>query len=235
MQLPFFYEPTCNTATEYFTLSEDTSKHCIQVLRMKKNEQILLTDGMGVKIVAAINLEHKKHTEVQIISKEIIPANDKKTCIAIGILKNNARFEWFLEKATELGISEIIPLITDNTEKAHFRLDRMKNILIAAMLQSQQYYLPIMEEPQIFKKFIQIPFLGQKLIAHCENGEKDYLPAVSIRENVRLLIGPEGDFSPNEIQLAEEIGYQSVSLGENRLRTETAGIVGVTFLQLNHS
>jgi 16S rRNA (uracil1498-N3)-methyltransferase len=193
-----------------------------------------LTDGLGTKIIAAINLEHKKHSEVQIISKEQIGPNAKKTCIAIGLLKNNTRFEWFLEKSTELGISEIIPLITDNTEKSHFRLDRMKNILIAAMLQSQQYYLPIMEEPQIFKKFIEIPFLGQKLIAHCENGEKAYLPNVSISENVRLLIGPEGDFSPNEIKLAEDNGYQPISLGDNRLRTETAGIVGATFLRLNN-
>jgi 16S rRNA (uracil1498-N3)-methyltransferase len=152
--------------------------------------------------------------------------------IAISLIKNNSRFEWFLEKATEIGVSEIIPLICERTEKQNFRLDRMKTILVSAMLQSQQTWLPALYEPIKFTQFITSAIDAKKMIAHCEEGEnkRSLVSETGMKKNKLILIGPEGDFSTNEVEAALANNFTAVALGETRLRTETAGIVAASLL-----
>ena len=163
MSLPIFYAENLNTTQQLITLDEDTSKHVVQVLRMNKGEQIQLTDGKGALLTTTIVDDHKKKCVVKSIEVKNTAAPIRKSSIAISILKNNARFEWFLEKATEIGITEIIPLICERTEKHHFRLDRMKNILVSAMLQSQQVWLPQLDEPRKLNDIINATCLSLTL------------------------------------------------------------------------
>ncbi|MEO8173415.1 MAG: RsmE family RNA methyltransferase [Sediminibacterium sp.] len=233
MSLPFFYEPEISNTTSHFTLSEETSKHCTQVLRMKIGSQLQLTNGKGSLYKASIVSEDKKKTVVLIEEQTNIPPSNKKIGIAISLLKNASRFEWFLEKATEIGVTEIQPLICDRTEHTRFRHDRMNGILIAGMLQSQQAWLPVLLEPVAFDALIKQSAYAQKLIAHCEDDQKQFIKDLQTSTETQILIGPEGDFSPDEIKLALDHKYQPVSLGETRLRTETAGIVAATLLANN--
>ncbi len=228
MALPYFYEPEITLGTTAFTLSEETSKHCIKVLRMDKGEQLNLTDGKGNLFTASILIADKKSTEVKIDAEKAAYQPKRKIAIGISLLKNTGRFEWFLEKATEIGVSEIIPLICHRTERQHFRYDRMNNVLIAAMLQSQQAWLPELHEPRPFEQVLVSPH--QKFIAHCEAQQKKELRDFQISENALMLIGPEGDFTPEEILSALKNNFMPVSLGETRLRTETAGVVAATLL-----
>jgi 16S rRNA (uracil1498-N3)-methyltransferase len=230
MSLPFFYEQQIPTTNSHFTLSEETSKHCTQVLRMKAGAPLQLTDGAGNLYKASIVNEDKKKTVVLIEEHTIIPAPAKKTNISIALLKNASRFEWFLEKATEIGITEIQPLISHHTENTRFRFDRMNGILIAAMLQSQQTWLPVLHEPVAFDVCVKRSTCQQKLIAHCEDGRKQFIKDLPASAEIQILIGPEGDFSHEEIQLALEAGFLPASLGETRLRAETAGIVAATLI-----
>jgi 16S rRNA (uracil1498-N3)-methyltransferase len=230
MALPFFYEEDISNKNASFTLSEETSKHCIQVLRMKQGEQLQLTDGKGNAFIASIITEDKKNCTVKIVETKSNPEHSRKLSIGISLLKNSHRFEWFLEKATEIGVIEIIPLICKRTEREHFRFDRMNAILIAAMLQSQQTWLPILHQPTDVNIIIQQSSNEQKLIAHCEDDVKNNIQDLSLHDNIQILIGPEGDFTMDEIQLAMQNQYQPVSLGSSRLRTETAGIVAAALL-----
>lgn len=162
---------------------------------------------------------------------EQIASPNSQNSIAISFVKNAARMEWFLEKATEIGIASFYPLIADRTERTHFKKERWEHILVSAMLQSQQSYKPILHDPIAFKSLIQEPRNGQLLLAHCEPGEKKALQSVDRSFNTLLLIGPEGDFTPDEIKLAAQSGATMISLGNTRLRTETAGIAAAVLLQ----
>ena len=232
MTLPFFYINEYNTSQKQIVLDEDTSRHVVQVLRMKEGEKLNLTDGKGSLITAEVIDAHKKHCSVKIIDSRFTTHNLRKVTIAISLLKNTSRFEWFLEKATEIGVSEIIPLICERTEKQKFRFDRMKGICISAMLQSQQTWLPVLHEPKQFNHLAIEQFGNQqKFIAHCEeSGEKNRLSTFQPFNDSTILIGPEGDFSKEEIELALQKNFIPVSLGETRLRTETAGIVAAVLL-----
>ncbi len=232
MALPFFYKDDIVANSESIILDEDASKHIVQVLRMKNGEQLNLTDGKGNLFTTEVIHDHKKKCIVKILSTHYHQPSEKKVTIAISLVKNASRFEWFLEKATEIGVSEIIPLICERTEKQHFRFDRMKGILISAMLQSQQCWLPVLSEPVKFSKFITNEFVGQKFIAHCEDeqSKKPLHQHISISTHQLICIGPEGDFSPTEIKQALQLQFIPVSLGETRLRTETAGIVAAVLL-----
>ena len=168
MALPFFYTDAITETVTQFVLNEETSKHVAQVLRMQNGEQLLLTDGKGNLFTAEITDDNKKKCTVKILSVAAQPSPSKKIAIAISLLKNSTRFEWFLEKATELGVSEIFPLICSRTEKQFFRHDRMKNIVISAMLQSQQTWLPVLNEPIKFAALLHTSTSQQKFIAHCE-------------------------------------------------------------------
>lgn len=229
MALPFFYQPEIVAASSII-LSEETSKHCVQVLRMKEGERLQLTDGKGNAYVAAITKSDKRHCTVAIESTSFLPPPVRQISIGISLLKNANRFEWFLEKATEMGVSDIIPLLCSRTERQHFRQDRMQSIVIAAMLQSQQVWLPILHEPTNVTNVIEKSTTTQKLIAHCEAGDKAVINGLTIANDTQILIGPEGDFSIPEIDMALQHHYQPVSLGNTRLRTETAGVVAAALL-----
>jgi 16S rRNA (uracil1498-N3)-methyltransferase len=234
MPLPFFYVNNYDGVQKQIVLNEETSKHIVQVLRMKVGEQLNLTDGKGALLTCRISTENKRHCEAGVLSSVISPLSSKKITIAISLLKNTNRFEWFLEKATEIGVAEIIPLICERTEKEKFRYDRLNGICISAMLQSQQTWLPVLHEPIEFDKAALQKNAGQKFIAHCIEGSKETLANYQISKSADslILIGPEGDFTPKEIELALQNNFTPVSLGDTRLRTETAGVVAATLLCL---
>jgi len=233
MALPFFYKADLGLTTKHVVLDEDASRHIVQVLRMQTGEQMLLTNGNGDLFTAEIIDANRKKCEVKILSSTTQPPPSKKITIAISLVKNSTRFEWFLEKATEIGIGEIIPLLCSRTEKQHFRHERMKNILVSAMLQSQQTWLPFLHEPTKFSTFINTSRAPKKFIAHCEAGEpRVELSACQPFGDSIMLIGPEGDFSLDEIAQALQNDFLPVALGNTRLRTETAGVAAAVLLQL---
>ncbi len=232
MSAPYFY-------SKHFLLSqpnvlgEETSRHIIQVLRMKKGEQVHITNGNGYLFTTEITEADKKQTIVSILDTSHQLPLQKKITIAVSPLKNAGRYEWFLEKATEMGVSQIIPLICKRTEKLHNKPDRMRNIIISAMLQSKQTWLPSLTDPVLFNDFINSDMAGQKYIAHCDNdGIKQNLFSFIPFTDASVLIGPEGDFTSDEIAMALQAGYTPVSLGINRLRTETAAMVAVTIMNI---
>lgn len=235
MALPFFYSTEYYTDQKEIVLDEETSKHIVQVLRMKKGEQLNLTDGRGTLITASIVDDHKKHCLVRVDETSNVQQATRNIAIGISLLKNTNRFEWFLEKATEIGITEIIPLICERTEKEKFRHDRMQGICISAMLQSQQCWLPILHEPIAYDLLFrqeEVAKRDQKFIAHCIDDAKRSL-ADLVNENLSsqlILIGPEGDFTKEEVESAIHHHFIPVTLGETRLRSETAGVVAATLL-----
>ncbi|HNR15105.1 MAG TPA: RsmE family RNA methyltransferase [Chitinophagaceae bacterium] len=234
MALPFFYISHYKNEQQVM-LDEDTSRHVVQVLRMKTGEQLNLTDGRGNLLTCVITEVHKKHCTVAVKETQYIEPPKRKISIAISLLKNANRFEWFLEKATEIGVNEIIPLVCERTEKEKFRYDRMEQISVSAMLQSQQTWLPAIHDPVQFEDLVFRQFDNdEKLIAHCLQNDKISLSNHQITKssNQLILIGPEGDFTRKEIELALTNQFVPVSLGETRLRTETAGIVAATLLCL---
>ena len=231
MKFPVFY--SSGPFADSIVLSEETSKHVAGVLRMEEGEKVGITNGKGHFYTTEITSIHKKKTVVKIISSDLHQPQKIAHTIGISLLKNTARFEWFLEKATELGIARIVPLICERTEKQGFRFDRMQQICISAMLQSQQVYLPELEEPVFFNKYFSRDFELQRYLAHClPDDSKLNLSQVQRTGPVNVLIGPEGDFTQLEIALAKEKGFIPVSLGTNRLRTETAGLAAALWLTL---
>jgi 16S rRNA (uracil1498-N3)-methyltransferase len=235
MALPFFYIESFDETQQLITLNEETSKHVVQVLRMQVGEQLNLTDGKGSLLTAAISEAHKKHCVVRIDATRHTLQAARKTAIAVSLVKNASRFEWFLEKATEMGVTEIIPLLCERTERQHFRYDRMKGIVVSAVLQSQQTWLPVLHEPVKFEHAIRQTGASDerlKLIAHCEDTAKNSFSKMQLDQflNSIILIGPEGDFTSAEIAAAITAGYQPVMLGETRLRTETAALAAAALL-----
>src|SRR5215204_1529009 len=234
MDWPFFYKENIDDVHKLLMLDEETSKHVVQVLRMKSGELLRITNGNGQLLTAEIVRNHKKNCEVKIVESRFIENSIRSISIAISLLKNASRFEWFLEKATEIGIREIIPMICERTEKQNFRYDRMKNICISAMLQSKQVWLPKLRDPIKFTTlFKDLPY-KQRFIAHCTDEEKRSLSSIIDRgvESTLILIGPEGDFTNEEIVMADKSQFRSVSLGETRLRAETAAVVAAAVMAL---
>jgi 16S rRNA (uracil1498-N3)-methyltransferase len=236
MALPFFYKKDIDANASAVVLDEDTSKHVVQVLRMQNGEQLQLTDGKGNVFTCEITDNNRKRCAVAIIQTTNQQRPTTSISIAISLLKNVNRFEWFLEKATEIGVTQIIPLICTRTEKQNFKTERLQSILVSAMLQSQQCWLPEMGEPVSFRKLLEsLQTLQelQKLIAHCEDETNKVSLATQLLQSSSsklILIGPEGDFTKEEIDLALQQNYTPVSLGNTRLRTETAGVVAATLL-----
>lgn len=230
MQLPYFYERQILQGQTLLTLGEETSRHCIQVLRMQEADQLELTDGTGNLHTAAIAKADKRNMVVKITQSRFFSKPEKNITIAISLLKNASRFEWFLEKATEIGVNRILPLHCTRTERQNFRGTRLQNILVAAMLQSRQVWLPFLGEPAALLTTLQGDPNRQKMFAYCGEANKNELQAIPVKEAATLYIGPEGDFTPEEMELAISHGAVPVSLGKNRLRSETAGIVGATLL-----
>ena len=231
MSIPYFYEPSILSGQTSFTLNEISSKHCIQVLRMQENQRVDSTNGLGYLFEATILSAHKKNTIVQIQLEKFIAAPSQKITLGIGLLKNLTRLEWLLEKATEMGVYEIMPLLCEHTLFEKFKLERFQNILQSAMIQSQQVWLPVLDTPVKFKEAIQNQKQAQKLIAHCEAGDKVDIKKIDPSSDLLLLIGPEGDFSTAEIELALTNNYQAIHLGPTRLRTETAALFALSVLK----
>jgi 16S rRNA (uracil1498-N3)-methyltransferase len=230
MSLAFFYEPTIQVTNHPFVLSESTSKHCVQVLRMRAGDLIHLTDGTGNLFSAKIISADKQKSVATIEKTSFTEAPSKKISLGISLLKNADRLEWLFEKVTEIGITEIYPLLCKRTEQPRFKTERMEQILVSAMLQSKQCWLPILHPPIEIKKLIDQAENHQKIIAHCEAEKKTALKELPASDDCLILIGPEGDFTPEEIALALQHQYIPVSLGNTRLRTETAGLVSITVL-----
>lgn len=216
------------------TLPLEESAHCVRVLRKKEGDGIYITDGKGHFFDAEIVEAHQKHCVINIIKQIDQPKPWANTLhIAFAPTKNLDRIEWFAEKSTEIGIDRLTPLLCRYSERKEMKLPRIEKILVSAMKQSQKAYLPQLDEMTPFAQFIKQPFDGQKFIAHCYEGEKTLLKsAYKSGANVLILIGPEGDFSEQEVQLALDNGFQPISLGESRLRAETAAIVACNTIQV---
>lgn len=210
-------------------LPEESARHAVQVLRMKEGERIHLTDGKGRLAVGRIITSSRKIVSVEIETISRVDPPFSKLTIAVSLLKNASRFEWFLEKAAELGVYQVLPLLCGRTERQHFRLHRFQNILVSAMLQSKQSRMPLLSEPLKFDDFLATPLPAERLIAWCGPGEKQEMLCGLTRDTV-VCIGPEGDFTPAEIESALSAGFKGVSLGVTRLRTETAALTAAVML-----
>lgn len=224
MQL--FYNPNIDEQTENFFFDKEESKHIIKVLRKKDGDILFVTNGSGSIFECEITLASDNKCTVKINSLEKKPTPKFHLHLAVAPTKMNDRYEWFLEKATEIGIQEITPIICDRSERKVINKERFDKIILSALKQCNEAYLPKLNEAVTFKEFVNQQKEGTKLIAHCEETDKKTLKSVlKANENITLLIGPEGDFSVKEITLALENNYIPVSLGNTRLRTETAAVV----------
>jgi 16S rRNA (uracil1498-N3)-methyltransferase len=237
LQLPYFYIESFDDKQKTLILDEVNSRHAVQVLRLKNGAQLHLTDGKGNLITATIAEDNKKHCGVIVNQVDFFQRQIPQLAVAISLIKNINRFEWFLEKATELGVQTIVPLICERTEKQKVKEDRWHNILVSAMLQSRQVWLPEMDAAMSFEEYLRsgnLDKISDKYIAHCADGEKQKL-LPSSATSALILIGPEGDFTSGEINIAFEKGCKPVSLGTTRLRTETAGIAAAAAFLLHSS
>lgn len=227
-----FYTPDISSDT--YTLSEEESKHCIKILRLKVGNIVQLTDGRGGLYKAEIVDANPKKTVVVIIETKLeYGKRNFFLHIATAPTKNIARMEWFLEKATEIGIDEITPVKCEHSERVNIKTERLNKVITSAVKQSLKAYHPKINELVRFKDFVNLNFKGQKFIAHCRPEERSSLKeAYKKGENALILIGPEGDFSMNEIKLAIERGFQPINLGSCRLRTETAALVACHTINL---
>lgn len=221
-----FYTPDITPQNDAWFLTEEESKHCARVLRLEKGDQVNLIDGKGGLYTATISDAHPKRTILHINS--VITEYGKRNHylhIAIAPTKNIERTEWFLEKATEIGIDEVSLIITQRSERKEAKVDRLNKIITSAIKQSLKAYHPVLNEALSFNKFLAQPFDGQKFIAHCADGEKaDLKHQLKIGGSYLILIGPEGDFAEKEIADALQSDFKPITLGESRLRTETAAL-----------
>lgn len=220
-----FYTPDISQNT--YTLNEEESKHCVRVLRLSKGTVVNLVDGVGGFYTAEITDDHPKKVTLSVLNVEReFHKRNHYLHIAVAPTKNIDRLEWFLEKATELGIDEITPVITDRSERRVVKDDRLNKVITAAVKQSIKAYHPKLNEAIALDDFLKQPFEGEQLIAHCiDDQEKKFISdLVAPYQKYLILIGPEGDFTPEEVNLALNKGYKALTLGENRLRTETAAL-----------
>ncbi|MEO1437130.1 MAG: 16S rRNA (uracil(1498)-N(3))-methyltransferase, partial [Bacteroidota bacterium] len=209
----------------------------VQALRKQVGDPIDLVDGNGNFLKGLLVEAHKKHCTVEIQERILQINRSYRLHMAVAPTKNIDRFEWFLEKAMEIGVDRITPIQCMRSERKRIRHDRLERILISAMKQSLQAHLPVLDELTDFKTFLTAQTTRLKYLAHCDEGERTLLQeAYQAHQDLTILIGPEGDFHPEEIDLAKAAGYQALSLGNTRLRTETAAIVACTQVaQLNLS
>lgn len=225
-----FYDPNIIEGASEFQLSEEESKHIVKVLRLKTGDDIALVNGNGDYFSCRIISDHPKKCIVQIIDHQKEESPDYSIHIAIAPTKQQDRIEWFIEKATEIGITEISLIQCKNSERIKMKPDRLEKKAISAMKQSKRLYLPVINPLVNFDDFIVQHKNG--LIAHCYNDEKQPMDSVFKRLNCPILIGPEGDFSKEELDLALQNGYKTITLGENRLRTETAALYACTYAKI---
>ncbi|TVZ46411.1 16S rRNA (uracil(1498)-N(3))-methyltransferase [Olleya sp. Hel_I_94] len=224
MQL--FYNPDIAPDTNQFSFPKDESRHIVKVLRKKTGDLLNITNGKGYLFEAELTIADQKNCVVNILNTTHQAPKNYQLHLAVAPTKMNDRYEWFLEKATEIGITSITPIICDHSERKVVKIERFDKIIQSAMKQSLSCYYPILNAPITFKDYINQNFDGDTYIAHCEETDKKSLKSqVLPNKKITILIGPEGDFSVKEIKMAIQNKFIPVTLGETRLRTETAAIV----------
>jgi len=234
MQL--FYNPKLDNSVKQFVFPPDESKHITRVLRKSEGDIVHITNGKGYLFEAQILEPDQKRCKAQITSVTKSVPKRYNVHMAVAPTKMNDRFEWFLEKATEIGMDEITPIICDRSERKSIKMERIERVLQSAMKQSLQTRLPKLNPAMTFQEFLELEQTGLKFIAHCEKDEKMELKRrVVTDKDCTILIGPEGDFTKNEIDAAKKKGYVPISLGRNRLRTETAAIVACSVVAMINS
>lgn len=231
MQL--FYNPDLDQSASHFTFPEDESKHIIKVLRKKADDILHITNGKGQTFEAKIIEANPKKCKVHLLSSDKKHLRMHWFHLVVAPPKSNDRFEWFLEKATEIGVNEITPIICERSERKSVKHERSEKIVQSAMKQSLRAFLPQLNKAISFEAYLKKEKKGLLFIAHCADTEKvDLKRRVAPDHDITVLIGPEGDFSENEIKSAQDKGFVAVSLGEARLRTETAAIVACTTVNI---
>lgn len=228
--MELYYHPESIT-TPTFSLTEEESQHALRTRRLRNGDKLFVTDGLGNRYHCEILNDNLKQHQLRVIEQISCEAIQPEVHLYVAPLKQEARFEWVIEKAVELGVNRIQPIITDRTEKVHLRYNRLEKILIAALKQSLKYNKPELAEVVPLQKCW--PSSGQLLFAHCMTGEKSAIRPEMTQSPIHLFIGPEGDFSPNELLSAREHQAIEISLGAARLRTETAAIVALA--QTHHA
>lgn len=227
MQL--FYHPEIDEQTTSFSFDKEESQHIVKVLRKKQDDLLYVTNGKGWLFEAKITLASPKQCEASILKYEYKMPRPYYLHLVVAPTKMNERYEWFLEKAVEIGVDEITPIICQNSERGTIKTERFEKIILSAMKQSLQCHLPKLNAAvssfDFFKKIDEDN--SKKFIAHCQEGTKDYFAnkLVPFPEKILVLIGPEGDFSSEEIVKSLQKRFQPISLGDNRLRTETAAVL----------
>lgn len=226
-----FYTPDIAVTCE---MPEEEAAHCLRVLRLGVGDEVMLTDGKGCFYKAVISAATGKRCQVKVtetIKQE--PLWNGHLHLAMAPTKNMDRIEWLAEKATEIGFDELSFLNCRYSERKVIKTERVEKIVVSAVKQSLKARKPVVNEMMDFARFVKQDFAGQKFIAHCNEGEKPLLKEILVPgEDALVLIGPEGDFSPEEVKLAESLGFRSISLGKSRLRTETAALVSVHIMNL---
>ena len=221
-----FYSPEISTLKPEFAFSKEESKHIVKVLRKKVGDSLNITNGKGELFTAEVIIADIKNCVVNIVSFTTQKPPSYNLHLAVAPTKMNDRYEWFLEKATEIGVTSITPIICDHSERKVIKTERFEKILQSAMKQSLSCYLPKLNDAISFKDYIKQDFTGDLFIAHCEETDRKSLKSeLKTKQDITILIGPEGDFSTKEIELAISNKFQPVTLGETRLRTETAAVV----------
>jgi len=228
-----FYSPHIQGDTHL--LDESESRHAIRVLRLMKGEKVVLVDGCGGWYEAVIEEDHPRRCLLRIQSQQQdYQALGYSLHLAVSPTKNLERFEWFLEKSTEIGISEITPLICHRTERKQVKLERLERILVSAMKQSLKAYKPVLNDPVSFERFVALGHRGTRGIASCFGNERIGMEQLDAAGSFTLLVGPEGDFTEQELRGAMEAGFSSFHLGPSRLRTETAAVYISAAMSLLH-
>ena len=228
MQL--FFNPEITKETKEIIFNKEESRHIVKVLRKNSDDKLIITNGKGTVFTAIIIVPSDKKCVAKIIDFEQKTKEwNYHLHLAIAPTKNMDRLEWFVEKATEIGIDEITPIICNNSERKVVKTERLHKIMLAAMKQSLKFHAVTINEPIKFSEFIKQENSGDKFIAHCYPSEK-----ISFNSNITILIGPEGDFSEEEVSLATQSNYTTISLGKSRLRTETAALTAVQHISFLH-
>ena len=234
MQL--FYNASISEATTQYRFDKDESRHIVKVLRKKEGDHIYITNGKGWCFLAKITMADIRRCEIIITSSELKSPIPYTLHMAVAPTKMNERYEWFLEKATEIGVTEITPVICEHSERKIIKTERFERIIEAATKQSLQYYKPKLNPAVTLNNFLSQEHSGKLFIAHCEDTQRNTMKEViSPKDNVTVLIGPEGDFSSLEITIALKNGFLPLTLGKTRLRTETAAVVAcqnIAFINL---
>ena len=218
-------------------LEGDESRHCSQVLRMREGDGLVLVDGKGGRYQGILSTIGKRECQVEITAAEQDYGKRLfRVHLAVAPTKNMARWEWMLEKATELGVDQLTPLLCKRSERVHVRVDRLEKIAVAAMKQSGQAYLPLVAEPMSFADLVSRAAYPQQFITHCLPDAKMPLSQnCEPEKDVLILVGPEGDFTPEEVDLALRHGFRAADLGPTRLRTETAGLMALATVHFVNS